>query len=245
MFSITNNDPFQKRVNEELKSLSVEQQVQFAWRCSIRALPILGYQGDFSFWKKKDIQKHLYSIFFAQDVNTVFVTQASYDIGDAAELAGNAADNDSAAAVGLIAAHTAQIIHSAVGANAADTGYATEATIATYDNACAAAGYTAESVENNELDIDLNSIILQDLADIKSDHPPTISVDVYGEIWNNFQTSLRDVDCGYWASWFFELFINNFDVDVDEVKRRIETPEEIKAQGAAAVGKYMERTYKF
>jgi hypothetical protein len=42
-------------VEKELKNLDKESMVRFAWVCAVRALPILGYKGDFSFWKPKRI----------------------------------------------------------------------------------------------------------------------------------------------------------------------------------------------
>lgn len=59
---------FEEQVRQELKGLNQEEIVQFAWRCAVRALPILGHQGHFDFWKENK-QRHLYSVFRAIDAD--------------------------------------------------------------------------------------------------------------------------------------------------------------------------------
>ena len=66
---------FEEQIKQELESLTVEQQVAFAWRCAVRALPLLGYKGDFSFWEAEEIQVHLYRVLSALDF--VYVAAAA------------------------------------------------------------------------------------------------------------------------------------------------------------------------
>ena len=63
-----NEKEFEKKVNQELRTLNSEQVVQFAWRCGVRALPFLGSAGSFNFWKEKDRQEYIYRIFYALDI---------------------------------------------------------------------------------------------------------------------------------------------------------------------------------
>jgi small GTP-binding protein len=84
-------ETFRKEIEQELKKLTRAQQIDFAWRCAVYALPLLGINGNFNFWKKKNRQEHIYSIFYALDIN---VRAAAYAYADAAR----AADDDDARA---------------------------------------------------------------------------------------------------------------------------------------------------
>ncbi|MGB1243556.1 MAG: hypothetical protein ACPG49_13595, partial [Chitinophagales bacterium] len=65
---------FREQIEQKLQKLNKDQQREFAWRCAVRALPFLGSQGNFNFWKETDCQKHLLSIFSA--LNTYKYTSA-------------------------------------------------------------------------------------------------------------------------------------------------------------------------
>ena len=62
---------FNQKIEQELKNLTKEQVIHFAWLCAVRALPFIGSKGSFDYWKKNDRQRHLYSIFYALDVNLI------------------------------------------------------------------------------------------------------------------------------------------------------------------------------
>jgi len=49
--------------------------------------------------------------------------------------------------------------------------------------------------------------------------------------------------CGYWARLYEDLFKNRFVIDENELIRRLNAPNVVKNQGAAAVGQYLENTY--
>jgi len=66
-------------------------------------------------------------------------------------------------------------------------------------------------------------------------------IDVYGKLWDRFLESLKAIDCAYWARFYERLFNNNFTIDKEELDRHLGVPDEIKAEGAAAVGHYLER----
>ena len=86
---------------------------------------------------------------------------------------------------------------------------------------------------------ELIATISKDIESIKLNTPPTVDISIYGPHWNHFLESLRNIGCTYWADWYQQLFENNFQFDLTEVKQRVEIPNEIKEQGAAAVGQYM------
>ena len=69
-------------------------------------------------------------------------------------------------------------------------------------------------------------------------------IEFYGSAWNNFQKALNENDCGYWARWYQKIFEKGLvheKEDVAEIKMRLQVPENISEQGAAAVGRYMEQ----
>lgn len=45
----------QEELKKRLSKLRREQLVRFAWVCAMRALPFLGAQGNFNFWKPERI----------------------------------------------------------------------------------------------------------------------------------------------------------------------------------------------
>ena len=65
---------------------------------------------------------------------------------------------------------------------------------------------------------------------------------MYKGYLRNFLKNLESesVDCGYWAQLYKNLFESGFNLDIDELKRRLEVPDEIKAKGASTVGKYLD-----
>ena len=73
------------------------------------------------------------------------------------------------------------------------------------------------------------------------------NINIYGVIWNNFMEDLIDAGCGYWARYYEKLFENKsitkekFVIDEEELERRLfDIPDEIRTEGAAAVGLYLE-----
>ncbi|MDR2699405.1 MAG: hypothetical protein LBC12_01060 [Nitrososphaerota archaeon] len=88
----------------------------------------------------------------------------------------------------------------------------------------------------------LEGILLDDLELIKTNRLELLNNDVnwYGKVWGSFQESLQAVGCGYWAKLYADLFANRFVVDKEALKRRLNVPKEIKAQGTAAVAGFLE-----
>jgi hypothetical protein len=80
---------------------------------------------------------------------------------------------------------------------------------------------------------DINKIESGDLENLNND------LEIYGNIWVSFQDDLKAVGCAYWAELYKDLFAGKFKPDKKELARRVNAPEEIKKQGAAAVGEFM------
>lgn len=217
---------FRKQVEEKIKDFSKEQMVAFAWRCAVRALPFLAHDGHFNFWEEKNLQKYLYTVLNAIDYGLGYKIRFSSAASDLA--AANAAITASKIAVTTPNIATATIFTAA---------YAAQAVVAID---AVAASITANSAIKIKF-IDFESQIFSDIKAIQDENDPQITIETYGATWSHFIKALEDSNCEYWAKWYKQLFKNNFEFNIEEVKQRLHIPDEIKAQGAAAVGEYMVR----
>ncbi|NQZ10247.1 MAG: hypothetical protein HRT35_24105 [Algicola sp.] len=104
--------------------------------------------------------------------------------------------------------------------------------------ATAAASYTAAAA--GPLFATIESAVLQDLSTIQCKKLPQLSTKSYGKIWDNFLKALENEGCNYFSSLCQNIFDNPFVVDLEALERRLNVPEEIRSQGAAAVGNYLE-----
>ncbi|MEO1257325.1 MAG: COR domain-containing protein [Bacteroidota bacterium] len=224
---------FRDKVEQELKKLNRDQQVAFSWRCAVRSLPFLTIKKRFHSWSPKRRQIHLYSIFNALDLTVVAAKTTA----------------TSAAASALAAAEAA-----AIAAGSADVGSATRYT----SFAVAAAARTASKTTSahriplaglvtanfdiaaEKLGLDIQFIIMEDLEAVKLNHNPSISTTTYGQAWGQFLVALENEGCHYWGKLYQNIFENNFELDKEALQRRLNVPEEIRKQGAAAVGQYLE-----
>jgi len=232
---------FRYQVKEQLKGLDKRQLCQFAWRCGLRALPFLRVTKGFSYWPKKDRQKHLYSIFNALDV-TAYSTLQKYLTSADARAAADAAN--AYAANAYAAAAAAAAVYAAYAADAAANAANAAANAANAANAAAdAAAYAAAADIVMNTRFDFQNIILEDIVAIKENRQNTNNPDIglYGNLWDNFQKDLVSIGCGYWARFYENLFNNGFPIDINILERHLAVPDEIKAEGAAAVGSYLER----
>ena len=227
-----NEENFRKQIEDELKKMSKEEVVFFAWLCAIRALPFLGAGRQFDFWEEKDRKKYLYAIFRALDITIyqykkkanaykVDITGASYaTTTKATTLAVYAVDAASYAYSALTASPLAAIVYA----------------IDTADAACYAAG---------KLSMRLQNIILLDIEAIKNRHYTfNKNLKLYGEIWDNFLYALKKEGCKYWGELYKDIFGKSFKLDEEVIKRRINVAFEIQDLGAAAVANYLEELEK-
>ncbi len=239
-----NQEKFKRIIKKELKKLDREQAINFSWRCSMRALPFLGSYGSFDFWKKKDRQKHIYAIFYALDVNAANATYAAAAAASAAFRASDAAFAAASAATYAASRATyaaASAATNATYAAAAGSASAFRASDAACD-AASAATYATTITATIKGNIDLESIILDDLRSIKGkgNEEQHISIELYGEIWDSFQNALEAEGCAYWGKLYKNIFDNQFELDQKALDRRMNIPKEIRMQGAAAVANFLE-----
>ncbi|MGR3218898.1 MAG: hypothetical protein ACUZ8H_03650 [Candidatus Anammoxibacter sp.] len=218
-------ESFKKKIEQELEKLNKEQVVNFAWRCAVRALPFLGNRGNFDFWNKKDRQKYIYAVFFGLDINATNSTNV--DIFTDAYV--NADDAATAAASDSYA----------IGKAVACTTHASSTTDAVVyiSEAAKAAAYAAYATDKRH--INLEDLILEDLRTVQVEGKQHVSTKQYGEIWRNFQKALKAEGCEYWGELYKGIFDNGFELDRDDLERRLSVPREIREQGATVVGNYL------
>jgi len=204
-------------------------------------LPFLAVNGNFDYWKHPKTgdqrQKHLLAILRALDA----VRTSAYDAD--ADAYAYAADADAADYAAYAARTAADAAYAAAYAarTAADAAYAAAYDVRTAAYAADAADAAARG--NARSEIDLREILLKDLKIIQTKQTKFQSdIAIYGEIWDNFQSALREVGCEYWGEWYEQVFAKGFmldDADREEIDLRLSVPREIQARGAAEVARYV------
>ena len=220
-------EKFRVEIEKQLSELSNEQKVMFARRCTLYALPYLCAKGDMKFWKEEERLYHVYTIFSALDyffAHLMLVRDIDVDIVNTART---------------------QVSEAGYRARASFSAYAT---YAARDAICAlknidyivyCARDASEAAYNFD-QTDLQLLLLNELQTI-ANNQPLAKAQIDAILINNFVKALNQENCHYWAKLYKNIFENNFEVDAEELKQRLNVPKEIKAQGAAAVGHYMEQ----
>ncbi len=234
---------FEKTIKIELKNLTKEQTIHFAWLCGVRALPFLGCNRNFDYLTGTVRQRHLYSIFYALDFNKANTASAIFPAFSTSTIAKtNAIQAAFAASTAAFAYTDASSAEDCALAAAFAVDSVTDAAFAA-DSFTAAAKAATAAAKNN---IDLEIILLSDLEKIKQDggNYNVRTTDLYGVIWDNFQNALEAEGCGYWGKLYQTIFDNGFALDQEALQRRMTVPKEIQDQGAAAVANYLEELEK-
>jgi hypothetical protein len=215
-------ESFRKEIERELRKLDKTSAVHFAWRCAMYALPFLGRNGNFDFWKQQDRQKHLLAVLRAIDTCKSFVLRSSFSDWNAAAYAAYAADAAAYAYAAADAADATAYAYAAARANA------DAAAVDAAARAAHAAVFAADATVAR-----FQHILLEDLSNIKNSEKFSKAsiIPFYGETWNKFQKALNNTGCSYWADLYQHLFEKNFvfdDEDKDALHRRLnEVPAEI------------------
>lgn len=221
---------FREQVEKELRSFSKEEQVAFAWRCALRALPFLGNNGHFNFWIENDRQKRLYNILRALDLISIYkINDEINNVNTIYPINTSSIDSSYHSVIAATVSATSAVASS------------TKTNITYYS--ANSAKFAANAAIRSHYE-SIQGFILRDIQQLKEKDSPKINIKKYEEVWINFQEALLQEGCSYWVNWYKQLFKNNFEFDKGEVLQRINLPKEIQAQGAAAVGAEMERILK-
>lgn len=231
---------YQKNIKKLINGFSAEQNIRFAWLCGIRALPFLCVDKGFNYWGE-DKYKNLHSVFHALDysvfvshnIKTALSGRAPVYIAENCSYAARSADAYAAASTALSAARAAKTADAARFDSPAIIAFlsadASEAAANTFD------AFDIFGISIREIiDTDIDAISKGDFTSVYND------TTVYGSIWSEFLDALREEGCGYWADLYENLFKNHFEMDKEELERRMNVPEEISKHGAANVGYYLE-----
>lgn len=229
-------EAFEKRIGQYLKKLREEQVLYFAWHCAVRALPFLSMGGNFNYWEKQERQQFLYTIFSTLDKNIWAVLQRKeegfYDV------AGVAVENTEGLAFTAHRNTVAYAIFTVTDAvySLLDKYYAVYAAT---DLIYAVEDYWGEQP-------DFISLLLRDLRGLKM--PSSLKAQElqkkYDKLWSVWEEAMRTEDCAYWGRLYRNIYRNGFTFDREALKRRLSVPKEIREQGAAAVGHYLEELEK-
>jgi GTPase SAR1 family protein len=214
---------FEDQITKSLEDLNLneKQRCQFSWLCGLRVLPFLSVQRGFTYWQESERQKYLYSIFNALDLGAqaAFIDNSKFGLNSDVAATASATDN-------LVVANVAYAANAANASNAAEAAR----------NAVGAVNAAKNKVLN------LEDLLNKDIITIKEKGLKVCNHDisVYGKLWDDFQEDLKSIGCAYWARFYEKLFIKGFDIDKTQLERHIGIPDEVKANGADATGRYLE-----
>lgn len=253
---------------DQLRKISREQQCRFAWTCAVRALPFLASKGHFSYWSDNKRNKHIFAIFYTLDIAAYAArvdahdearaaAKAAYARADAYARAAYAAADDarpatyaaratytrSSLAARAAAYAAARAAAYAAAYVAADDARAYDAVYAAADAAVRAAADAAADTSNFDLN-SYYSVIREDLQTIISRGRHKVSIGIYGNIWHRFKNALAKEGCSYWGNLYEYIFNNNFVLDEETLRRRLNVPKEIRNQGAAKVATFLMESEK-
>jgi GTPase SAR1 family protein len=251
---------FEDRIKQRLKSLNIKQLCLFSWLCGLRTLPFLSVKRNFAYWPKENRHKFLYDIFYTLDVSasiafledftaktvtTVYDTAKAYKVARVTYEAANddyeAYDAKAAKAAVKAVFDVATVTKAAYDAAKTAAYAAIAVTAAEYAANAANAAYESYIGHINTTSA-CETLFFNDIKAIKKnkldecDH----DISIYGELWDSFQKDLNAIGCSYWAKFYESLFNNGFTIDKQQLKRHFGVPDEIKDEGAAAVGRYLE-----
>jgi GTPase SAR1 family protein len=240
---------FEDRIKQRLRSLNIKQLCLFSWLCGLRTLPFLSVKRSFACWPKEKRHKSLYDIFYALDVSASIAFLEDFTAKTAYDTAKTAYDTakttyDAATAATVAYYDIATVAKAAYDiAKAAD--YAEIAATATNyaANAAKAANAAYKSYTGHINTISAwEALLFNDIKAIKKNKLDECDHDIgiYGELWDSFQEDLNTIGCSYWAKFYESLFNNGFNIDKQQLKRHFGVPDEIKDEGASAVGRYLE-----
>lgn len=246
-------DSHRVEIWKKTKDYSRRKTVLFSFLCAARALPFLGATDDLTaiFGEKANV--YLHSILNAIDItayciwNTPDFSIIQATINEVSRVSRVCANVDKTTETAYDVLRTIDYVVSAIS-------YAVNATVnmenalAATDDVANAAYYATLAAHSatatpRKMRSKLEKIQKSDTIAIDANNLISLDNDisVYGKIWESFISLLRRHGCGYWAKIYDNLFKSRFEVDFNELERRLfKVPDEIVERGADAVGRYLE-----
>jgi GTPase SAR1 family protein len=264
---------FKKEVEKKLQSLSIDQIVDFAYRCSVRALPFLADSAAEDFWKSNNVQQNLAALFrtldFIQSNNielepgnkivlqvALLLTKESIPVFPRTTVIKSITYAGSAKLASLsynrFISDTSEDIDwsndwDVMRGNHLHNTAGERASRVEKDrkNAISAAAASAEVTLNASIDGNHEIIDFKEiiLADLQLSKQLP-APEIYGSMWLDFQKVLEKNGCGYWAKLYTKIFDKNFKVTRRDLNKRLNLAVEIREQGASAISNYLENLDK-
>jgi len=243
------NQNINQLINDKIYKgkLSQEQTVFFAWLCGVRVLPFLCESEGFISLEKKYKIEILYGVFYALDVISYRASDSNFNYN-----AQNIVDKFLNLSIGknIHAVYAlGEAVFSAISADRVSAEYTVginyiDEEMFSVSNApnIKRINDTASHLINTaeHFNIDLSDILRDDLNHInKIGYNFHNDISIYGMIWSNFQKSLNNLGLEYWGNLYANIFENKFELDKEDLKRRLNVPKEIQEQGAKAVTDYL------
>ena len=218
-------------IEKRLKGVPPELCATFAARTALRVLPFLAGEkrdaGPFWYWPSKDRSKHLLSFFMAQRLGIAFSTTNTLALTDAfaaLDATNNTAYTATTAAYNArnVLAHALDAVKPAVQAARNPTGL-----LETMEQATRA---DLEAMMNGSKSAFLKSPLWPSREIPKSLQPG----------WERFRLWAKSLDADFeiWLKWY-EDRISGQPIDLELLKKQINIPAEIQAQGPKAVNTYL------
>ena len=244
---------FNTKLESALSALNHKQIAFFLWLFSIRALPFLGKNNTFSFWKKSDVLKNIYAIFIALDTSTKAISTNFVRREEQSEILtknhngtpvqeipihGNVHENIT------LAAYTTKDVYAHIPTAAVNVAYIVSVLIGDVNSALACTVNLFRSFDIKALktkNVMLSDIVLEDLKFIKSGTLEKLNNDtsIYGDRWNKFKCTLGNYGCKYWSDFLADIFKSGFRINMVALERRLCVPNNVKNLGAKAVAEHL------
>jgi hypothetical protein len=228
-----------EQIEEKLKGADEKQISFFVWICSVRVLPFLVTNGGFDFWGDDRIN-HLHNVFNAVDITYAFNKFKPEVVCDYLKIKESDPNNNSRSinAIGHAVAPAAYYAHR----QSADLAHHV---VHVVENAVFASYFSIQDLSNETIkvafkfrksetlkyissviektNIKLKEVVLKDIERIMAGEYGDFDKDtsIYNGAWENFQDALSVEGCDYWGSLYEDIFRNNFQVDEEALKRRL------------------------
>lgn len=243
---------FEKEIDDKLQGLPVEEITKYAWECAVLALPVIGINGNFDFWRENDKQKFLFSIFSSLDKIVFALEKQEQNVNLLKEsitlrIARNSINLTESKENLEVIAGALDAIRFAVDAtkhiNVLQTSYMK--VVSSYiakDLSRLVRNIISKTnkIKKNDLSYDLFENVLDKMLCKNSSSTNFNYFKIYGDIWSSFQNALQKAGFLYWNKLFTDYYTSQKGFDLQSVQKRINIPEEIKSKGAARVSQYLE-----
>ena len=259
----TPDHPKEARIYEDL---SMQEKQFFTWICCTRVLPFIAYMGNLNCWinipgnTKGDFrQNYLYAILRSVDM----AAKTAHSILNSSDFHNDGGRKETHTAASLVIENMSMAFETIPKYSAFVAYYASySACMANYCfdfdlcnreneqefleklvNHCVYHANWAAEAASRDAGNPLEQIFINDCMQIKN-KTAILPNDTgfYGSVWNNFVTSLNEMNCEYWVRLYTDIFAKGFaltDDDLKELDRRLNIPSDIRKQGAAAVAQYL------